>query len=145
MDINGVIVKIGAIESTVGGFFISQLGGWDKELYALVSLTVVDFILDLIIGFLGKSDNMYSSKLFGLAGVKGLVRKAAAFLCVFVACILDIIIGSDFIREGVIIAFCATELISIMDYLTCLGIPVTPIIEKAINILINHGNGRNKK
>lgn len=129
------VFKVSIILSAIGSFLISQLGGWDKELYALVSLMAVDYMLGLSLGWCGKSSKTKSGKLSSKAGVIGIIKKVAYLLCVFVGVVLDTVIGSSFIREGVIIAFCATEMISIIENLTSLGIPIPEVFKKALDIL----------
>ncbi len=54
---------------------------------------------------------------------------------VIIAHRLDLLIGSDYIRSGVIIAFCASELISICENAGLMGIPLPAVITRAIDIL----------
>ena len=132
-----IAIKIGAVFCTVGGFITSQLGGWDKSLHALVSLMAVDYILGLMLGMVGRSTKTTNGRLSSSASAFGLYKKTAMLLCVYVACILDRVIGSDIIREGVILAFCTTEMISIIENLTALGIPIPEIFHKVLDILTN--------
>ena len=91
----------------------------------------IDYILGLTLGMVGRS----TKKL--MADSQALL----VLLCVYVACILDRVIGSDIIREGVILAFCTTEMISIIENLTALGIPIPEIFHKVLDILTkNNGN-----
>ncbi|MDY5861968.1 phage holin family protein, partial [Agathobacter sp.] len=52
---------------------------------------------------------------------------------------LDLLIGSNYIRDAVIIAFCANELISIVENCGLMGLPLPKIIIKAIDVLKNKG------
>jgi toxin secretion/phage lysis holin len=54
-----------------------------------------------------------------------------------VACRLDMVIGSNFIRDAVVIAFIANETISIIENAGLMGIPIPSAIMKAIDILKN--------
>jgi toxin secretion/phage lysis holin len=54
---------------------------------------------------------------------------------VFVAVRLDIVLGTDYIRNVVIIGYIANELISITDNSALLGLPVPNVILKAIDVL----------
>lgn len=71
------------------------------------------------------------------AGWKGLCRKGVTLFVVLVACRLDLIIGSDFIRDAVVIAFTANETISIIENAGLMGVPIPPVITKAIEVLKN--------
>ena len=54
---------------------------------------------------------------------------------VLVAYRLDLIIGTNYIRDAVIIAFLANELISLVENAGLMGIKLPPAITKAIDIL----------
>ncbi|MEY8518999.1 phage holin family protein, partial [Lachnospiraceae bacterium 29-84] len=51
------------------------------------------------------------------------------------ACRLDLVIGSNFIRDAVVIAFIANEAISIVENAGLMGIPVPPAVVNAIETL----------
>ena len=71
------------------------------------------------------------------AGWKGLCRKGVTLLVVLVACRLDLVMGSNFIRDAVVIAFIANETISIIENAGLMGIPIPAAIVRAIEILKN--------
>ena len=54
---------------------------------------------------------------------------------------LDILTGSNYIKDAVIIGFCANELISITENAGLMGLPVPKIMAKAIDILKNKAEG----
>ncbi len=54
---------------------------------------------------------------------------------VLVACRLDLSMGSNFIRDAVVIAFVANETISIIENAGLMGIPIPAVITKAIEVL----------
>lgn len=57
--------------------------------------------------------------------------------------------GSNFIRDAVVIAFIANETISIIENAGLMGVPIPAVVIRAIEILkkqaeseeMNHGNG----
>ena len=67
----------------------------------------------------------------------GRARRVIPLLFVVIAYRLDLLIGTDYLRKGVIIAFCASELISICENAGLLGVPLPSVITKAIAILKN--------
>ena len=73
----------------------------------------------------------------------GLARKVITLLFVVIAYRLDLLIGTDYIRTGVIIAFCASELISICENAGLMGVPLPSVITKAIDILKNKSEDDN--
>ena len=54
---------------------------------------------------------------------------------VLVAYRLDLVIGTSYIRDAVVIAFIANELISIVENAGLMGLPMPEVITKAIDIL----------
>ena len=50
---------------------------------------------------------------------------------------IDILIGTNYIRDAVCISFCLNELLSIIENTTLMGIPYPPAIKKAIDVLQN--------
>lgn len=129
----------------VGGWIASMLGGWDSALATLLIFMAVDYVTGLIVaGVFHKSQKSASGALESRAGWKGLCRKGATLLVVLVAYRLDIVIGSDYIRNAVIIAFIANETISIIENAGLMGVPIPAIITKAIEVLKEKGDADNE-
>lgn len=122
----------------VGGFIASLFGGWDAALVTLVIFMGVDYVTGLIVaGVFHTSEKTPGGGLESRAGWKGLCRKGGTLLVVLVACRLDLVIGSNFIRDAVVIAFTANETISIIENAGLMGIPIPGVIMRAIEILKN--------
>jgi toxin secretion/phage lysis holin len=119
-----------------GSVIASLFGGWDTALVTLIIFMAVDYITGLIVaGVFHKSGKTETGALESLAGWKGLCRKGVTLLVVLVACRLDIVIGSTFIRDAVVIAFIANETISIIENAGLMGIPIPSVLTSAIEIL----------
>ena len=69
------------------------------------------------------------------AGWKGLCRKGVTLLIVLVACHLDTVMGSNFIRDATVIAFIANETLSIIENAGLMGVPIPKALTGAIEIL----------
>ena len=124
----------------VGGFIASLFGGWDAALMTLVIFMGIDYVTGLIVaGVFHNSEKTANGALESRAGWKGLCRKGVTLLVVLVACRLDLVMGSNFIRDAVVIAFIANETISIIENAGLMGIPIPSAIMKAIDILKNKG------
>ena len=129
-----VVTGIGVI----GGFIASLFGGWDAALVTLMIFMGVDYITGLIVaGVFGNSEKTANGGLESRAGWKGLCRKGMTLLVVLVAYRLDLVMGSNFIRDAVVIAFTANETISIIENAGLMGIPIPGAILRAIEILKN--------
>ena len=130
----------------VGGWIASMLGGWDSALATLLIFMAVDYVTGLIVaGVFHKSQKYASGALESRAGWKGLCRKGATLLVVLVAYRLDVTIGSDYIRNAVIIAFIANETISIVENAGLMGVPIPAVITRAIEILKEKGDTENEQ
>ena len=123
---------VGLIGSTIANFF----GGWDAALTTLLIFMGIDYLTGLIVaGVFHKSSKTESGSLESRAGWKGLCRKGVTLLIVLVACRLDMIINSNFIRDAVVIAFVTNETISIIENAGLMGVPIPAVIVKAIEVL----------
>ena len=69
------------------------------------------------------------------AGWKGLVRKGMTLLIVLIACRLDVMLGVNYIRDAVVIAFVVNETLSIIENAGLMGVPIPAAITKAIEML----------
>ena len=122
----------------VGGVIASLFGGWDVALVTLMIFMGIDYVTGLIVaGVFHNSEKTENGALESRAGWKGLCRKGVTLLAVLVACRLDLVMGSNFIRDAVVIAFIANETISIIENAGLMGIPIPAAIMRAIEILKN--------
>lgn len=122
----------------IGSWVASLFGGWDAALVTLISFMCIDYVMGLIVaGVFHASEKTKNGTLESMAGWKGLCRKGVSLLVVLVACRLDLVMGSNFIRDAVVIAFTVNETISIVENAGLMGVPVPKVITKAIEVLKN--------
>lgn len=120
----------------VGSVIASLFGGWDAALVTLLIFMGVDYVTGLIVaGVFHTSTKTANGALESRAGWKGLCRKGVTLLVVLVACRLDMVMGSNFIRDAAIIAFIANETISIIENAGLMGVPIPAVVVKAIEVL----------
>ena len=123
--------EVCTIIGIVGGAIATAFGGWDTALAALVTFMAIDYITG-------------SGALESLAGWKGLCRKGVTLLVVLVACQLDKVMGSSFIRNAAIIGFMANEAISIIENAGLMGVPIPETITQAVDVLRKKGKEERK-
>lgn len=123
------------IAGVVGGVITTLLGGWDSALATLVVFMGIDFVTGIVTAAIGKSKHSESGTLNSTAGWVGLAKKFCILLMVVVGVRIDILIGTNYIRDTVCISFCLNELLSIVENTTLMGIPYPPVIKKAIDVL----------
>ena len=139
---DGICTAIGVVGSTIASFF----GGFDAALITLLIFMGVDYATGLIVaGVFHKSEKTENGALESRAGWKGLCRKGVSLVVVLVACRLDMIMGSNFIRDATVIAFIANETISIIENAGLMGVPIPSVITKAIEVLKKKSEREDKK
>ncbi len=125
---------VGAMFSAIASYF----GGWDSSLTTLVIFMAVDYITGLLVAAVfHKSPKTATGTLESRAGWKGLCRKGVTFLIVLVACRLDIVAGTTFLRDTVIVGFLVNESLSIIENAGLMGIPIPEVIINAVDTLKN--------
>ena len=125
----------------VGAAVAEALGGWDNAIVTLIIFMGIDFALGLVCALVfGRSPKSEHGGLSSGACWRGLVKKVCTLLIVVAAHYADVLLGAQYIRNAIIIAFCASELISICENAGYMGIlpeSVQKILEKIIDTLKN--------
>lgn len=145
-NINSIKLTLATALGIVGGFISTLFGGWDTALQTLVIFMTVDYISGLILaGVFKKSNKTETGALDSKVGWKGLCKKGMTLLIVLIAARLDHMTGTSFVRDAVVIGYCANELISIIENAGLMGVPIPDAIKKAIDTLttIKQGKGGN--
>lgn len=128
------------IAGVAGGVLTALFGGWDASLMTLVVFMAVDYVSGLVVaGVFHASKKTDTGTLQSRAGWKGLCKKVMTLLFVLIGHRLDLAVGTQYIREGVIIGFMVNELISIVENAGLMGLPLPEIIHKAIDVLTEKG------
>jgi toxin secretion/phage lysis holin len=121
---------------TLGAIVTEIFGGWNTDITTLVIFMAVDFILGILTaGVFKKSDKTETGALSSNAAFQGFCKKGVILVLVLIAHRLDILMGTDFIRSGAVVGFCANELLSIVENVALMGVPMPSVIIKALDIL----------
>lgn len=124
------------IVGVLGGSIASLFGGWDTSLKTLIIFMIVDYITGFIVAAVFKrSSKTDTGGLESYTGWKGICRKGVTLLIVLVAYQLDLVVGVNWIRDTVVIAFILNEVISITENAGLMGIKLPAPIINAIDIL----------
>lgn len=130
-----------SIVGMLGAAITTLLGGWSQGMATLVIFMGVDYISGLVVaGVFKNSKKSETGALESRAGFKGLCRKCLIFLFVIIAHRLDLMIGTDYIQNAVIIGFCANELVSIIENAGLMGVPLPDVIVRAVDVLTRKGD-----
>lgn len=120
----------------VGAFIAAFFGGWDAALTTLIIFMVIDYLTGIIVAAVfHKSEKTPDGTLESRVGWKGLCRKGVSLLVVLIACRLDLLMGTSFIRDTVVIGFIANETLSIIENAGLMGVPIPRVIVSAIHVL----------
>ena len=125
-----------AVLATVGATIAEAMGGWDTALQTLVILMAIDYVTGILCALIWKrspksADGTFESK----ASLKGLIRKGAILLVVYIAARLDLLMGTDVTRLAVILFFIANDGFSIIENLGIMGVPLPEIVKNAFALL----------
>ena len=120
----------------IGGYLASLFGGWNAALGALLICMAIDYATGLIVaGVFHASPKSQGGGLESMAGWKGLARKFVTLMIVLVAHEMDVLLGISYVRDTVIIGFCANEIISILENAGLMGLPIPAVLSEAIDQL----------
>lgn len=120
----------------IGAYIASLFGGWTQGMTTLVILMIIDYVTGLLVAAVfHKSKKTEDGKLESRAGWKGLVRKGVTLLIVLVATRIDLLIGTNFVRDATVIGFAANEVLSIVENAGLMGVPMPKAFINAIEVL----------
>lgn len=129
---NGILAALSAF----GSFIANALGGWDAALAVLIAMMAIDYITGLVVGGLfKKSPKTESGRLSSSECFKGLIKKCMIIILVYVAVMLDKVIGEAYVRMAVILFFVANEGLSIIENTALMGVPYPSFIKKLLEVM----------
>lgn len=105
---------VGAIAGMLWAFLDFFLGGIDTPIKALAILMCMDFITGVAAGY-------RTGSLSSRVGAKGLLKKGGIFLCIIIACLLDMAMSMNVFRGMVISAFAIIEAMSLVENIDRMG------------------------
>lgn len=123
----------------IGGILSELFGGWDVKMATLLIFIAVDYITGLVIRVVFPIND----KIDSLTCWQGLLRKGMTLVIVLVSTRLDMIMGTMFIRDAVLIAYIVIETMNIIENAGRMGLPIPNMIMQAIEQL--QGKGGEKK
>lgn len=127
-----VMAAWGAICAAFAYFF----GGWSDGLICLIICMAIDYTTGLLVaGVFGASPKSPGGGIESKAAIKGLVRKVFVLTLVGVAHILDGLLATTYVQDAVVIAFCTSEILSIVENAGLMGVPLPAALVKAIDLL----------
>lgn len=128
--------KIITVAGAFGGTIATLLGGFDAGLQALMLCMVIDYVTGIIVaGVFHKSSKTTNGSLESAVGFKGLIKKVTILMMVALGACIDKTVGTTFLRDSIVIGFMLNEVLSIVENVGLMGVPLPKIITKAIELL----------
>ena len=122
--------------AALGSLLSWLFGGWNTALAVLLACLALDYATGLIVaGIFHKSPKTANGGLESRAGWKGLLRKVATLLMVAVAHFVDVLLGTVYIRDAVVMAFCVNEILSLLENFGLMGLPIPKALANAVELL----------
>ena len=141
MDYNAAKNGILAALAAVGSWIANSLGGWDASMQVLVALMVADYLTGVLVAAVWhKSSKSSSGTLNSVAGFKGILKKCAILLLVWIGVLLDQALGSAYARTAVVLFFVGNEGISLLENLGLMGVPFPAFLRRALEALRDQGD-----
>ena len=129
LTLSGVVVCVVGVATTL-------LGGWDVALQALIAFMIIDYMAGLVVaGAFKRSGKSDTGALSSSAARKGIYKKVMQLAFVVIGYFVDTYLGTGIVRNGVILAFMSTELLSIIEHAGVMGVPLPPVLGKALDLL----------
>ena len=126
-----VVAALGAVLSYL-------YGGWNALLGVLLAFVVADYLT-------GVAAAAVEGKLNSAIGFKGIAKKVGVFLVVAVAHLADTVLGDQsLIMDAAIFWYLANELLSITENAGRIGVPIPPVIARAVEVLRGKGEAEVK-
>lgn len=142
MEKSFFLIGLGAIGSVISELF----GGWTSAMTTLVIFMLIDYITGILVAAVFKKSNKTEDGgLESKAGWKGLIRKFSTLLIVLISIRLDIIFNTTIISNCVVFAFLANELLSLLENVGLMGIPLPSVLTEVISVLNKKGESYVKR
>lgn len=142
MEKSFFLIGLGAIGSVISELF----GGWTSAMTTLVIFMLIDYITGILVAAVFKKSNKTEDGgLESKAGWKGLIRKFSTLLIVLITIRLDIIFNTTIISNCVVFTFLANELLSLLENVGLMGIPLPSVLTEVISVLNKKGESYVKR
>lgn len=142
MEKSFFLIGLGVIGSVISELF----GGWTSAMTTLVIFMLIDYITGILVAAVFKKSNKTEDGgLESKVGWKGLIRKFSTLLIVLISIRLDIIFNTTIISNCVVFTFLGNELLSLLENVGLMGIPLPSVLTEVISVLNKKGESYVKR
>lgn len=146
MNISAAKITVTGAVGAVGAALANLLGGWSNDLITLLLFMAADLITGLIVaGVFHQSKKTEGGAIESNTMFKGLSKKVVMLIFVALCARIDVTLGVNFVRTGVIIGFIANEFISIIENAGLMGLPLPAVVTKGLELLKSKTDGGNQQ
>ena len=129
-----------AAAAAAGSSVFEALGGLDELLGLLIALMAFDYVTGVLVAALWhRSGKSATGALDSRAGFRGLCKKGAVLLVVYIGVLLDRALGIDYVRGALVLFFCGNEGLSLLENIGLMGVPYPPALRKMLEALKTEG------
>lgn len=137
---DAVTILSGCI-ATIGAFFLSLIGGWSPLVEALCLFILLDVTTGLVqTCYFGKSRKTASGKFSSTVMYRGILRKGMIFLVLIIGARFDLVFGTEYILEAVMLFYLVQESLSVCENLSACGLPMPQVLKKILDVLDERKN-----
>ena len=119
------------VVGALAGVLTTLFGGWTMGVQVLTIFAISDWITGIFTSIvIGKSNKTVNGTYSSKVGFEGICRKVLMFVFVMLAHQVDLLIGLDYLKDTICIAFILNEAYSMLENAKLWGLNVpTTIIE----------------
>ena len=124
------------ITGVFGAVIVYCFGGFGMHIQALFFAMVFDFLLGVVGAMVFHSSNKTNTgRLSSNALIKGVTKKCMVLFAVALCYRIDCMLQINICRNGAIIGFISGELVSILENLGLIGVPIPQQLKDIIEVL----------
>lgn len=124
------------LSPAISGYVTELNGGWNMLIIVLVIAMVIDFISGILLaGVFAKSGKTEKGRIKSSTGFIGVSKKVMVLFLVMISYGIDLVVGTDFICNGVIVAYIIIESVSIVENAGMMGVPIPAKLKQGIELL----------
>ena len=125
-----------SVVGAIGGVFTLILGTWTIAITIMCICMGADIVTGVTVAkFFMASPKTESGGYSSREVRKGLMRKGGMCLVVLIAHYVDLLIGTQYIRDAVVVFTIFNEIMSILENVALMGVPIPKILLKGLDVL----------
>ena len=143
---NETKIMICTVLGGIGANLSLIFGEWTESMTTLAIMMGIDYIMGIMIACVfKKSEKSKNGGINSRSAWKGICKKVGTLLLVAVAYRIDVSMKTNFLKDGVCVAFITSEGISIIENARVMGLPIPEVLVNALDGLKGGKDGKDNK